>query len=134
MKSTKLTTFSLCVSASGAAATVGFNLYAGTPSEPAWWKVFVLCLPWMVSPYCVLAAMALRCRLRLEKVIVIFAATLLVTGFAVYVVVVAYFVHPDAQSGISFILVPGPQLLAAAIAAVVAAVVGRISRTRMPPV
>jgi hypothetical protein len=66
----------------------------------------VILLAWCVSPYA-LIALALRGRWgSTEAVLVAFATTIAVCGFALYIYIITFFVKPDAQGGLVFLFVP----------------------------
>jgi len=50
-----------------------------------------------------------------EAVLVAFATTIAVSGFALYIYTVAFFVKPDAQSGLVFLFIPLWQWIAALV-------------------
>jgi hypothetical protein len=86
-------------------ATVGLLLKAADLS--AGLVLFlVLVLAWCVSPYALLALALRRPWMSTEAVLVAFATTIAVSGFAMYIYTVAFFVKPDAQSGLVFLFIP----------------------------
>lgn len=110
----------------GAVATLGFMLYAGEPHRLVWWGLFAVFGAWALLPYLVLHR-----RLRGTdgpKLVhgVLLVAALLLTGFGFAVFLSAFFLEPDAQSGLVVLFIPIWQWVGLIIAFWVA---GRLERS-----
>jgi hypothetical protein len=90
----------------------------------------VIVLVWCLSPYARLALALRRPWKSTEAVLVAFATTIAVSGFALYIYTVAFFVKPDAQSGLVFLFIPLWQWIGALAGLGVAWLIGR--RKPMP--
>jgi hypothetical protein len=66
----------------------------------------VVMLVWCVSPYALIALALRRPWMSTEAVLAAFATTIAVSGFALYIYTVAFFVKPDAQGGLVFLFIP----------------------------
>ena len=66
----------------------------------------VIMLVWCLSPYALLALALHRPWRSTEAALVAFATTIAVSGFGLYIYTVAFFVKPDAQSGLVFLFIP----------------------------
>jgi hypothetical protein len=90
----------------------------------------VIMLVWCLSPYALLALALRRPWKSTEAVLVAFATTIAVSGFALYIYTVAFFVKPDAQSGLVFLFIPLWQWIGALVGLGVAWLIER--RTAWP--
>lgn len=66
----------------------------------------LLALAWCVSPYAAIVLALRKPWTGTEASLVAFATTLGVSGLALYVYSVAFFVKPDPQSGLVFLFIP----------------------------
>ncbi len=66
----------------------------------------LLATAWCVSPYALVAIALRRPWASTEAVLVAFATTIAISGYALYIYIVAFFVKPDPQSGLVFLFIP----------------------------
>lgn len=118
--------------------TAGVQLNAGQPwRQPPWfWLGFLGFMCWGLLPYALLINQVRFLRKRnghVASISLLLAIGVVITTYAVWALVQAFFIHPDAQSGIVLIIVPGGQLLvcfiAIALAMLVNAVLNRRAKT-----
>lgn len=88
----------------------------------------VFLLGWCVSPYALVALAPGRPWRSTEAALVAFATTVAASGFALYVYIVAFLVHPDAQGGLVFLFIPLWQWIGALLGLGVAWLVERRPR------
>ena len=95
----------------GFLTTLGFMVYAGEPSNPWWWLLFVPFAAWAGGPYVAVALVARRpSSSRASRLIALLTAIGL-TAFGAYSLFTAFVTHLDAQSGIVFVFLPLYQLI-----------------------
>ncbi len=100
--------------AAGAGTTLGFMFLAGTPREPLWWLFFLPFAAWGLAPFALAAWTArLRPRNTLSAAAVL-AGSALVAGGNAWILTQAFVVHPDPQSGLVFLFLPGYEIVALA--------------------
>ena len=66
----------------------------------------LLALAWCVSPYAAIALALRKPWSSTEAILVAFATTIAVSGLALYVYTVAFFVKPDPQGGLVLLFIP----------------------------
>jgi hypothetical protein len=66
----------------------------------------LLVLGWCVSPYAAIVMALHRPWKSTEAMLVAFATTIAIAGFAAYVYIVAFFVKPDPQGGLVLLFIP----------------------------
>ena len=120
-------TAALIVAAAGFLFTAGLMLVVSEPAafDAGGWLVLGAFMAFAVSPYVALAIVARRLRGRAVGWAA-FAAALLMTVPASILYVLAFFVEPDAQSGLLFIFMPLYQFLAGGAAALITAILLRL--------
>lgn len=98
--------------ACGAAAVVGFMIFAGEPAQPLWWLGFLLFAAWGLVPFAIVYRFAQRNAASERALwVMLTAATFLAAG-GFFVLRDAFLLHPDAQSGILFVVLPVWQSIA----------------------
>jgi hypothetical protein len=85
----------------------------------------LLALGWCVSPYALVALALRRPWASTDAMLVAFATTLAIAGYALYIYLVAFFVKPDPQSGLVFLFIPLWQWIGAIVGLGVAWLVER---------
>ena len=111
--------------------TAGVQLNAGQPwRQPPWfWLGFLGFMCWGLLPYALLINQVRFLRKReghVASISFLLAIGVVITAYAVWVLVQAFFIHLDAQSGIVLMVVPGGQLLVCFIAIAVAMLVNSV--------
>jgi len=91
---------------SGALATLGFMLYAGEPAEPVWWLSAIVFGAWALAPYLFVAWETRRQPPVMGSRVLLALAAVVMTAFGVAVLVSAFVLHPDPQSGLVILFVP----------------------------
>ncbi len=66
----------------------------------------LLALCWCLSPYALVALALRRPWASTEAILVAFATTVAISGLALYIYVVAFFVKPDPQGGLVLLFIP----------------------------
>lgn len=96
----------------GGAVVVGFMIFSGEPSAPLWWLGFVLFAIWGLVPF-VVAKRVVDRHAAHERALWVLLSAAIVLGAGTFAILRdAFVVHPDAQSGILFVLLPAWQLIA----------------------
>ncbi len=90
-------------------------LYAGEPTTPSWYVTAIPFLLWTSIPYGILLAFNRLFPSSPRKNGTVLLTAALISGFAIYCLVNAFFLNPDPQSGIVFIFLPLYQIAAAII-------------------
>lgn len=88
-------------------------LYAGDPSSLDGWNGMPRFFGWACLPYGILLFFNNIWSGVFKKDLSLLITTSVVSSFAVLMVVDAFFIHPDAQSGLIFLFLPGYQAIAA---------------------
>ena len=115
--------------------TAGVQLHAGQPwrQPPLFWLGFLGFVCWGLLPYALLMNQVRFLRKRdghVASISLLLAFGVVITAYAAWALVQAFFIHLDAQSGIVLMVVPGGQLLVCFIAIVVAMLVNSVLSRR----
>jgi len=90
-------------------------LHAGDPSSADWWKGMIRFFGWACLPYGILLFFNNIYRGVFKKDLILLITTIVVTIFAVLILIDSFFIHIDAQSGLVFLFLPVYQAVAACI-------------------
>ena len=88
-------------------------LYAGDPASLDWWNDMPRLFGWACLPYGILLFFNNIWNGVSKKDLSLLITTSIVSSFAVIMLVDAFFIHPDAQSGLIFLFMPAYQSIAA---------------------
>lgn len=125
MSAIRAATFALCVF--GSLFTLGMMVYAGQGwrQGAGWWMNFIGFGLWNLIPYAGLAVCGLLANRTKRQGLTAFIGSMLVVLLGVLLLVDGFFVHPDAQSGLVFIVLPFCQLAGIAVLILITRRVGR---------
>lgn len=107
------------ISALGAIVTCGLIVFTAQGAESGSWPFLIGVLLWALLPYVALYAIATRASKIGTWAWSLAAATVGISAFAIYFYWSGFFLHPDPQSGLLFLILPGYQLAGAFIVWVV---------------
>jgi predicted permease len=96
----------LLAPAVGAAGTIGFMLFAGDFSTTGNWLFFTGLSAWSAAPYAAMAFVGRAFGAERVPLAIVTGGAVLLVGFAGWVLLSAFFLHPDAQSGLVFLFLP----------------------------
>lgn len=108
--------------------TAGVQIYAGQPwrESPRFWLGFFGFMCWDLLPY-ILLTNQVRWLCKRDghalTISLLLVTGVIITAYAVWTVVQAFFIHPSSTSGIVLVIVPGGQLLVSFIAIALAMLV-----------
>lgn len=95
----------------GALGGIGFMLYVGDFHSWGDWLFFTVISAWTAAPYVAMAVVGRTFRAERGPLAIVCAGSILLMGLAAWVMVEAFFVGPDAQSGLVFLFIPFWQAL-----------------------
>ena len=106
MSAARKATLSLCIL--GSLVVLGTMVYAGRGWQQGvgWGMQFVGFGFWNLAPYAGLAACGLLAYRTQRQAMTAFIGSLLVVCFGILLLVEGFFVHPDAQNALIFIVLP----------------------------
>lgn len=115
MSSIKTATYSLCIF--GSLFTLGMMVYAGRGWRQGaeWWMSFIGFGLWSLIPYAGLATCGLLANRTKGQALTAFTGSVLVVFLGVLLLVDGFFVHPDAQNALAFVVLPFYQLVGVAV-------------------
>ena len=90
-------------------------LYAGDPTSSDWWSGMIGFFGRACLPYGILLVFNTIKGGEIKKDIALLITTIIVSGFAIFMLVDAFFIHIDAQSGLIFLFLPMYQSIASII-------------------
>jgi len=96
----------LVAPSASALGTIGFMLFVGDFSTTGNWLFFAGLSVWSAAPYAAMVAVGRAFRTETVPLAIVAGASLLLGGFAAWVLVSAFFLHPDAQSGLVLLFLP----------------------------
>ncbi|HBG06446.1 MAG: hypothetical protein A2075_13085 [Geobacteraceae bacterium GWC2_58_44] len=114
------------LSAASAISTLAMMTYASQPWEMPFdlligWIGFMCGFgTWAISPYLMLGSKARKLNATTRQSLPLFVGTVLVSIFGAYTLVETIFIHPDAQGGVVFIVLPFLQWIGVAVAVSIA--------------
>jgi len=116
----------------GLAATASFVFCNGRPGELAWWRSALGFFAWAAAPFVAVAVMNVFLAGTLTGRVTLLLTALAIAVGGLCVLVQAFVIHPDAQSGIVLIFLPLCQWIVVGIGAVMS--IAARARARRKPV
>ena len=106
-----LRTVTFAILGAGSLLTLGFIIWDGEPRDPDWWVGVVTFGFWSLIPYALLGTLTHFFRGSTKSLVALLAGSAIIGFFALYVLVVAFVISPDAQSALVFLFLPFWQLV-----------------------
>lgn len=102
---------SLIAPAVGAAGSIGFMLFVGDFDGVGSWLFFAGLAAWTAAPYAAMAAIGRAFRAEPVPLAIVTGGMLLCIGLGAWILIGAFILYPDAQSGLVFLFIPFWQAL-----------------------
>ena len=116
----------------GLAVNAYFMLSNGEPDKLWWWPLALGFFAWSAVPFVAVAVMNRFIAKDVMSKIALLVTAFVITCGGVYILIEAFIMHLDAQSGIIFIFLPVYQGVAVAIGLVVVLVMRRLGNRESP--